>query len=60
MAQCAMCKKVAESNMENNDNKVGRSLNSGILYMMALPYIIGGVYGVVWYKNRKKKSNEEE
>lgn len=46
--------------MENNDNKVGRSLNSGILYMMALPYIIGGVYGVVWYKNRKKKSNEEE
>lgn len=54
-----MCKKVAESNMENNDNKVGRSLNSGILYMMALPYIIGGVYGVVWYKNRKKKSSEE-
>ena len=37
-AQCAMCKSVVESNLENGDT-IGSGLNDGILYLMAMPYI---------------------
>lgn len=39
-AQCAMCKQAAESSMKSNPNSMVRSLNSGILYLMAVPYIL--------------------
>jgi hypothetical protein len=51
-AQCAMCRRIAESNMEDG-NKRGRGLNSGILYMMSIPYLLGGVGVVIWWKYRK-------
>ncbi len=38
-AQCAMCKSSVESNMEQGGS-IGRELNTGILYLMAIPYII--------------------
>ena len=41
-AQCAMCKSVVESNMENGDT-IGGGLNDGILYLMAMPYISSGL-----------------
>lgn len=39
-AQCAMCKQAAESSIKSNPNSMARSLNSGILYLMAVPYIM--------------------
>ncbi len=51
-AQCSMCRRVAESNLESGEKK-GKSLNSGILYLMSLPYVMGGVAGYIWWKNRK-------
>lgn len=39
-AQCAMCKSAAESSLKNNPNSMARSLNSGILYLMAVPYLM--------------------
>jgi hypothetical protein len=39
-AQCAMCKQAAESSMKANPNSMARSLNSGILYLMAVPYLL--------------------
>ncbi len=60
-AQCAMCRRVAQTNYENQDKaskekamKRGRSLNNGILYLLSVPYLIGGVGAFVWWKNRKK------
>jgi len=53
-AQCAMCKRIAETNQKSGENKAGRGLNKGILYLLSLPYIIGGIGAVAWYKNRKK------
>lgn len=38
-AQCAMCKEAAEASMKNNPNSMARSLNKGILYLMAVPYL---------------------
>lgn len=39
-AQCAMCKAAATSNLENETNRVGKGLNSGILYLMSVPYLL--------------------
>jgi hypothetical protein len=39
-AQCAMCKQVVENASEEPDNSIGQQLNTGILYLMAIPYII--------------------
>ena len=52
-SQCAMCRSVAESG-HSNDNSAARGLNKGILYLLAIPYLLGGVGALVWYKNRKK------
>lgn len=37
---CAMCKAVAESGAESDQGGISGGLNSGILYLMAIPYVI--------------------
>ena len=49
-AQCAMCKSVVESNMENGDT-IGIGLNDGILYLMAMPYISLGLIAFFWLRH---------
>lgn len=39
-AQCAMCKAAAESTLKNDPNSIAKGLNSGILYLMAVPYLL--------------------
>lgn len=40
-AQCAMCKAVAESNQNaKGEQHFGANLNSAILYLMAVPYLV--------------------
>ncbi len=51
VAQCPMCKMSAESNLKNGGT-AGKGLNNGILFMLLTPYLIIGVVGYVWYKNR--------
>lgn len=38
-AQCAMCRANAESNLKNGGS-IAKGLNSGILYLMAIPYLL--------------------
>ena len=52
-SQCAMCRRVAESG-HSNDKSAASGLNKGILYLLAIPYVLGGVGAIVWFKNRKK------
>lgn len=52
-AQCAMCKAVAESNMENGDS-MASGLNEGIVYLMAIPYLLIGSVAYLIYRHRKK------
>ena len=54
-AQCAMCKAVVETNLESGDTK-GLGLNSGILYLMAIPYIAVLVFGILYYIQNKKSN----
>ena len=53
-AQCSMCRRATETNAHDGGNKVGKKLNSGILYLLAVPYLIGAVGAFAWYKNRNK------
>lgn len=52
-AQCAMCKAAAEADIKEEANSYGKSLNKGILYLLAIPYAMGGVALYIWYKHRK-------
>lgn len=52
IAQCPMCKMSAESNLRDGGS-AGKGLNTGILYMLALPYLLFSVLGYLWYRNRK-------
>mgnify|MGYP007080499678 CR=1 FL=1 len=46
--QCSMCKAVLESGA---DEKVAESLNDGIVYLMAIPYILVALIGfLIYYK----------
>jgi hypothetical protein len=38
-AQCAMCKEVVNSS-QDNPNSIAKNLNTGILYLMAVPYLM--------------------
>ncbi|MGV3540308.1 MAG: hypothetical protein ACO1OQ_10880 [Rufibacter sp.] len=54
-AQCAMCSaSVASSSGESTDT-IANGLNKGILYLMAIPYILIGAVGFFWYRYSKKK-----
>ncbi len=58
-AQCPMCKIAAESNYQHG-GQTGKGLNAGILYMLATPYLLVGGLAFVWYRNRRKSSDEDE
>ncbi len=51
-AQCPMCKMSAESNLKSGGS-AGKGLNAGILYMLAMPYLIVAGVGYWWWRNRK-------
>jgi hypothetical protein len=56
LAQCPMCK-TALSTARDSGSSVGSSLNNGILYLLALPYTIAIVFGIIWYRNKRKKAS---
>ncbi len=53
-AQCPMCRMSAESNLKSGGT-MGRGLNTGILYMLALPYLLVATMGYWWWRNRRKQ-----
>ena len=53
-AQCSMCTISAEQGTKNG-NTQGKGLNSGILYLLSIPYLLIAGVGVLWYKNYRKK-----
>ena len=57
-AQCAMCRASVENNVSNGDTSIGAGLNTGILYLFAMPYTIALVIGILWYRAAKKRKNK--
>ncbi|WP_256002055.1 hypothetical protein [Pedobacter deserti] len=54
-AQCAMCSVNAEQSVKNG-NTQGKGLNSGILYLLAIPYLLISGMGILWYVKYRKKT----
>lgn len=51
-AQCAMCRATAESATETVDKGIGEGLNSGILYLMGVPYLLLLTVGVIFFRKK--------
>lgn len=49
-AQCAMCRAVVES---ESDGKTAEAINNGIVYLMAVPYVL--VAGLFYFIYRKMR-----
>ena len=57
-AQCPMCKIAAESNLAHGGTE-GKGLNTGILYMLSLPYVLIGTLSFLWWKHNRSQMDEE-
>jgi len=51
-SQCAMCRATAESATEHVDQGIGEALNSGIVYLMLLPYILLFTVAIVFFRKK--------
>ena len=61
MAQCAMCRSTLENNYSNGNPGIAAGINTGILYLLSMPYLAVIVIGYLWYKssrNAQKKLQE--
>ena len=59
-AQCPMCKTSLESNRKDDQKAVGKGLNKGILYLLAMPFlVVGTVGGLYWHRQRRFEEVEE-
>jgi hypothetical protein len=54
-AQCAMCTISAEQSVKNG-NTQGKGLNSGVIYLLMIPYLMISGIGVLWYVKYRKKA----
>ena len=52
-AQCAMCRSTLENNFSNGNPGVAAGFNTGIVYLLMLPYLAAVVIGFLWYKTTK-------
>ena len=52
MAQCAMCRAQLEG---MDDNSLAKGVNDGIVYLMAVPYILIAVVGFFIYRSFRNK-----
>jgi hypothetical protein len=51
LAQCAMCK----ASLEGSADGIGASFNRAILVMLAGPYLVMGVFGVLLFRQRLRE-----
>lgn len=60
-AQCAMCRSTLENNFSNGDPGIAAGINTGILYLLAMPYLAVMIIAYLWFKSsrngRKELSN---
>jgi len=57
-AQCAMCNATASTSTEGNKESA-LALNSGILFLMSIPYVLLTGIVIIWLRFRKQKKAEQ-
>lgn len=50
-AQCAMCRSTLENNYSNGNPGIAAGINTGILYLLAMPYTAVMLLAYLWYKS---------
>jgi hypothetical protein len=53
-AQCAMCRTQLENNVSAGDPGIASGINTGILYLLAMPYLAVVIIGYFWYRSSKQ------
>ena len=56
-AQCAMCRSTLENNYSNGNPGIASGINTGILYLLVMPYLAVMVLGYLWYRSSKNAKN---
>lgn len=56
MAQCAMCRTQLENNVSNGEVGIAAGINTGILYLLVMPYLCIMTLGYFWYKSSRKNA----
>lgn len=62
-AQCTLCKTQLVAGGQDKDSYDTTGLNKGIVYLMAIPYLLIGSVGFFWYRHthqEKKKKNTNQ
>ncbi|MCS6982249.1 MAG: hypothetical protein N2110_08640 [Flavobacteriales bacterium] len=59
-AQCSVCRATVENAEEEGSGGLARGINNGVLYLMAIPYLMGGVSLLVWWVMRRQKSRHRQ
>lgn len=54
LAQCAMCRSTLENNVSQGEPGIAAGINTGILYLLAFPYLAALIIGYFWYRNSKR------
>jgi hypothetical protein len=55
VAQCAMCRTTVESSISNGRSNIATGLNTGILYLLAAPYLIVAAIAFLWFRQSKQE-----
>ena len=58
VAQCAMCRSTLENNFSNGNAGIAAGINTGILYLLTMPYLAVMLLGYFWYKSSKNVRKE--
>ncbi len=60
-AQCPMCKTSLEANRKDSRQAVGQGINKGILYLLAMPFVVvGTVGGLYWHRLRRLEPTDTD
>jgi hypothetical protein len=51
---CSLCTAQTNGGDPQLTRYRGQSLNTGILYLAAVPYLAGSLLGLMWYRNRRR------
>jgi hypothetical protein len=57
-AQCAMCRTTIENNYSNGNPGIAAGINTGILYLLSMPYLAIIIITYLWYKSSKNASKK--
>jgi hypothetical protein len=58
-AQCAMCRSTLENNYSNGNPGIAAGINTGILYLLVMPYLAVMCLGYFWYRSSKNANKNK-